>query len=82
MALDPTETVASYEMEGEALGLAEFITEEASTHIRDAAGRPEARPVIYVEDEHGRMAVHAKLVRVTLTDGSHVYNLVLSFDRD
>lgn len=74
MALDPTETVATYEMEDEALGLAQFIKEQADLHTG------ETRPVIYVQDEHGRLATLARLQRVTLTDGSHVYNLVLSFD--
>jgi hypothetical protein len=33
---------------------------------------------VYVQDEEGRTFNHARLVQETLTDGSYVYNIVLS----
>lgn len=71
MPLTPTENLASYDMDEDAVGLAIFIEEQVSALPADDA------PVVYVQDQHGSPILRAVLEKQTLSDGSHVYNLVL-----
>lgn len=65
---------ASYDFEEDAMGLGDFIT-KFFDNVKD-----DDSPVIYVEDEEGRPAKQAKFIKRELTDGSHVYELVISFE--
>jgi hypothetical protein len=66
------ETVATYDMNEDAMGLAPFIDDQFEAH-------PEA-VVVYVEDEKGRQATKAEWIKTTLTDDSVVYQLRITFN--
>lgn len=61
--------------EGHAAGLARFVEGAMG-------GLPRSERVVHVRSDDGRQVVEARLERVRLTDGSHVVNLVLTFDQD
>lgn len=67
-----TETIATYDFDTDAAGLAWFI----SATIR---GLRDGTVDVYVRDQDGRDATRARIVRETLTDGSTVVNLVIDF---
>jgi hypothetical protein len=66
------ETVASEELEMDALTLGDFI----STHIIN--DHDDAKTVVHVTDSQGRQFTRVSLIKEMLSDGSHVYDLVLS----
>lgn len=64
--------IETEKLEMDALTLGDFI----KRHIIDS--KEDERTVVNVEDDEGRIFGTVSLVRETLSDGSHVYNLVLS----
>lgn len=64
-----TETLASADLEMDALTLMDFLT----THI----GGNHDLVCVYVQDDEGRTFSKVRLVEETLTDGSTVHNLIL-----
>ena len=68
-----TKTVATYDFEEDAMGLGGFICEQMDVIPEEAS------PVVYVTDETGRAAVRAEWRRETLTDGSFVFELIITF---
>jgi hypothetical protein len=66
------EVVAHEILEMDAVSLRGFITK----HIIDDPSDEKA--VVYVQDDEGRIFDHVSLVCETLSDGSKVFNLVLS----
>lgn len=75
-----TETIAEYDFNSDdafdAMGLGDFISQPfADKTIADD------ELTVYVSDDQGNAAAFARFVRETLTDGSTVVNLVISFDR-
>lgn len=68
------ETLMSYDFDEDAVGFAPFIQGYFDgPYCGDEF-------VVYVEDEQGRTAKNARFVRQTLTDGSTVTNLVITFE--
>lgn len=70
-----TDTIATYNFDTDAAGLGPFIDGTMESLSDDEF-------VVYVVDDRGNQAKSAKFVRETLTDGSTVVNLVISFDRN
>ncbi len=68
------ETIATYAFDEDAAGLGPFVT-----GIMDAL--PNEEFVVYVTDDLGNAAKAARFVRSTLSDGSTVVDLIISFDR-
>ena len=66
------EVIATEELEMDALTLGDFILQHI---INDAS---DEKTVVNVEDDEGRIFSRVSLIRETLSDGSHVFNLVLS----
>jgi hypothetical protein len=66
-------TVADYDFSEDAMGLGDFISENMGI-------LPDQECVVYVRDHDGNHATRAAFVRETLTDGSTVVNLVITFD--
>lgn len=74
MSSEPkTELAANYDFDQDAMGLADFITEQM-----DASG-DDVSPVVYVVDQDGRQATRADWFIETLSDGSKVAELRLRF---
>lgn len=69
---ETTEVMATYDMEEDAIGLSAFIEKSVEAHIDE-----DQAPVVYVYDSTGDMVTKAVFERVTLTDGSEVFNLHL-----
>jgi hypothetical protein len=65
------EVVATEVLEMDALTLGDFVT----THITN--DHSDDKTVVYVQDDEGRIFERVTLIKETLTDGSHVYNLIL-----
>jgi hypothetical protein len=63
--------VATYDMDEDAMGLADWIGDRL---------RNQDSPVAYVENADGDQCVKAEWVETTLTDGSKTYDLRLHFD--
>jgi hypothetical protein len=63
-------------MDDDAMGLAGFINAQIDAIPNDDP------PVVYVQMRDGARVVKASMVRETLTDGSHVYNLILTTEDD
>lgn len=68
-----TETIDTYSFDDDAMGLGDFITQHFDAN-QDSV-------VVYVSDDEGNPAKQARFERETLSDGSTVVNLVISFDR-
>ncbi len=64
-------TIASAELKMDALSLGDFIGDEITN-------QDEVGPVVYVQDQDGRIFTKVRLIEETLTDGSKVHNLILS----
>ena len=77
MSLSEKSVIATYNMNGHAVGLSEFIHEQTQENYGDFG----KLPMVYVMDEEGNHVLQAKLEEVTLTDGSKVYNLILKLDK-
>lgn len=65
------ENLATMDLKHNAADLLAFIDSHWFT-------APRAWPTVYVTDEAGRVFNTVSLIRETLSDGSHVLNLVLS----
>ncbi|MDW9491711.1 hypothetical protein [Sinorhizobium meliloti] len=65
-----TEVIETEELEMDALTLMDFLNK--------TIGEDESLVAVYVQDDTGRTFERVTLVRETLTDGSEVFNLVLS----
>jgi hypothetical protein len=66
------EVIATEKLEMDALTLHAFIEEHIVNDYDDA------KTVVNVEDDEGRHFIRVSLVKETLSDGGHVFNLVLS----
>ena len=66
--------IATYDFDEDAMGLGDFIQNTFSD-------LPNDQIVVYVTDDQGRPATLAAFERETLTDGSKVVNLTITFDR-
>jgi len=69
-----TKVIDSYDFDMDAMGFGPFISD-------NVAALPDDEMTVYVEDDQGHMATSAIFVRETLTDGSTVVNLIITFDR-
>jgi len=69
-----SEATASYEFDEDALGLGQFIQDQFEAMGDDVS------PVVYVEDGEGRAATKAEWIVRTLTDGTKVAELRITFD--
>ncbi|MDW9531915.1 hypothetical protein RWE87_13490 [Sinorhizobium meliloti] len=65
-----TEVIETEELEMDALTLMDFLNK--------TIGEDESLVAVYVQDDTGRTFERVTLVKETLTDGSEVFNLVLS----
>jgi hypothetical protein len=63
--------VATYDMDEDAMGLADWIGDRL---------RNQDSPVAYVENAEGGRCIRAEWVEATLTDGSKTYDLRLHFN--
>ena len=72
----PNEIISTYDFEEDAMGLGDWI----AGSFNDKTFSDE-ETVVLVRDEQSRPATSAHFERETLTDGSTVVNLIISFDR-
>jgi hypothetical protein len=70
------EIISSYDFEEDAMGLGDWIA-----GLFNDKSISDEEMVVYVSDEQARPATSARFERETLTDGSTVVNLIISFDR-
>lgn len=66
-------TIATYDFTEDAMGLGDFI-------VQMMFDLPDNEIVVHVADAEGRAAKEARFERETLSDGSTVVNLIISFE--
>ena len=67
--MSDTEVILHRELEMDAMDLEGFIQE---------VFQDQSLTVVYIKDQDGRILEHARLVKTKLTDGSEVFDIVLS----
>lgn len=66
--------LSTYDFDEDAMGLGDFVAAQIEA-------LPNDQIVVLVHDDQSNPATSARFERETLTDGSKVVNLIISFDR-